>query len=144
MYFVKNDYKEPAKLSVAITNLNTWMRSGKNTKLISDQTNSTSFFILDENTLLKPEAGTANSYRVILPDGKKGFIAGAAITSALKPLKKVSLKRALALLSTPDYSGLHKKMLPAGEKINILAAFKDFYFVSDKENLKGWVAKKEL
>ncbi len=144
LYFVKNDYNEPAKISVPITNLNTWMRSGKNTKLVTDQTSNTGFLVLDENTLLKPEAGTANLYRVILPDGKKGFIAGAAVTSALKPLRKISLKKALALLSTPDYSGLHKKMLPGGDKINILAAFKDFYFVSDKENTQGWVAKNQL
>jgi hypothetical protein len=62
----------------------------------------------------------------------------------IKPIKRLSIKNALPLLSKPDYAGLHKKMLVAGDKINILAAFKNFYFVSDKENLEGWVAKNEL
>lgn len=144
LYFVKNDYKEPAKLSVPVANLNTWMRSGKNARLILDQTNNTNFIALDESTLLRPEAGTGNSYRVILPDGRKGFIAGTSVTSAMKPLRKISLKKAAPLLSKPDYGGLHKKMLVPGDKINILASFKDFYFVSDKDNLEGWVAKNEL
>ena len=145
LYFVKSDYKEPAKLSVPLTPLNTWMRTVKNAKLATDQHSGTASFVtLDDNTLLKPEAATGNLYRVVLPDGKKGFIAAASITSINKPIKKLSLKKALPLLSKPDYGGLHKKMLVTGEKINILASFNDFYFVSDKDNLEGWVAKSEL
>jgi murein DD-endopeptidase MepM/ murein hydrolase activator NlpD len=145
LYFVKNDYKDPPKLSVPLSNLNTWMRSGKTVKLFTDQTAGTSNFLtLDENTLLKPEAGTGNLYRVVLPDGKKGFIAGTAITSVNKPIKRLSVKKAVPLLSKPDYAGLHKKMLVAGDKINILASFNNFYFVSDKDNLQGWIGKSEL
>lgn len=144
LYFVKNDYKDPPKLSVPVTNLNTWMRSGKNAKLILDLNTNSNYISLEESTLLRPEAGTGASYRVILPDGKKGFITGASITSVNKPLKRVSLKKALPLFSKPDPGGLHKKMLVAGDRINILASFNDFYFVSDKDNLQGWVAKKEL
>jgi murein DD-endopeptidase MepM/ murein hydrolase activator NlpD len=145
LYFVKNDYKEPPKLLVPLNNLNTWMRSGKGARLYTDQTaGTTSFFPLDDNTLLRPEAATGNFYRVILPDGKKGFITGAQVTSVNKPIRRFSVKKALPLLSKPDPGGLHKKMLVAGDKINILAAFNNFYFVSDKDNLEGWVAKSEL
>ena len=76
--------------------------------------------------------------------GKKIFVMGSTITSVLKPIRKISIKKALPLLSSPDYSGLHKKMLITGEKINILAVFKDFYFVSDKDNIHGWVVKSGL
>ncbi len=145
LYFVKDDYKEPDKLSVSLINLNKWMRSSKNAKIyLDDISSATNFITLEESTLMKPEAATGNLYRVILPDGKKGFVAGAAITSAMKPLKKLSVKNALPLLSSPNYSGLHKKMLVAGDKINVLAAFKEFFFISDKENTEGWIAKREL
>jgi len=144
LYFVKNDYKNPPKVSVPLSNLNTWMRSGKNAKLFLDLTANSNYVTLGEHTLLRPESGTGNSYRVTLPDGKKGFIAGALITSVNKPIRRLSIKKPLPLLSKPDYGGLHKKMLVAGEKINILAAFKDFYFVNDKDNLEGWIAKNEL
>ena len=144
LYFVKNDYKEIAKLFTPLIISNTaWMRSGKNAKISQDQTSTTNFILPDENTLLKMEAATGNAYRVILPDGKKGFIDGASITSIAKPLKKLSIKKALPLLATPDYGGVHKKMLVAGDKINILALFNDFYFVSDKDT-DGWILKKEL
>ena len=145
LYFVKNDYKESAKLSVTLTNLNTWMRCVKNAKFYSDQNIAgTNFTTLEENTLLKPEAGTGNSYRVILPDGKKGFVTALSITPALKPLKRLTIKRSLSLLSIPDAAGLQKKLLAQGEKINVLAVFKDFYFINDKENTEGWILKSKL
>jgi len=145
LYFVKADYKEPAKLSVPLTNLNTWMRSSKNAKFYSDQiTGSTNFTMLEETTLMRPEAGTGNFYRVILPDGKKGFVIGSSITSAIKPLKRLTIKKSQPLLSSPDSTGLQKKLLATGEKINVLATFKNFYFISEKNNTEGWIPKKQL
>lgn len=145
LYFVKADYKEPAKLSVPLTNLNTWMRSSKNAKFYSDQiTGSTNFTMLEETTLMRPEAGTGNFYRVILPDGKKGFVIGSSITSAMKPLKRLTIKKSQPLLSSPDSTGLQKKLLATGEKINVLATFKNFYFISEKNNTEGWIPKKQL
>ena len=145
LYFVKADYKEPAKLSVPLTNLNTWMRSSKNAKFYSDQiTAGTNFTMLEETTLMRPEAGTGNFYRVILPDGKKGFVIGSSITSAIKPLKRLTIKKSQPLLSLPDSTGLQKKLLAPGEKINVMATFKNFYFISEKENAEGWIPKKQL
>ena len=145
LYFVKADYKEPAKLSVPLTNLNTWMRSSKNAKFYSDQiTAGTNFTMLEETTLMRPEAGTGNFYRVILPDGKKGFVIGSSITSAIKPLKRLTIKKSQPLLSSPDSTGLQKKLLATGEKINVLATFKNFYFISEKNNTEGWIPKKQL
>jgi murein DD-endopeptidase MepM/ murein hydrolase activator NlpD len=144
LYFVKNDYKESAKLSVPLNNLNTWMRSIKNAKLYFDQAVTTNFITLEENTLMQTDAGTANFYRVILPDGKRGFVTATSITPAIKPLKRLTIKRSLSLFSTPDPSGLQKKLLAPGEKINVLATFNDYYFISDKENIEGWILKKQL
>ena len=145
LYFVKNDYKPIPRPEVAEANVNNWMRSGKGTRLYLDQQpGSSNFITLDENTLVRVEAATGNCYRVILPDGQKGFITGSLISSTSKPLKRLSIKKSLPLLSIPEYGGIHKKMLVAGDKINILASFKDFYFVNDKDNLQGWVAKHEL
>jgi len=144
LYFVKNDYKEAAKLSVPLNNLNSWMRSGKNAKLYFDQAVTTNFITLEENTLLHPDAGTANFYRVTLPDGKRGFVTAVSITPAVKPLKRLTIKRSLSLLSMPDAAGLQKKVLAQGEKISVLGIFNDYYFISDKENTEGWVLKKQL
>ena len=121
------------------------MRSRKNVKFYGDQIiPGINFILLDENTLIRPEAASGNLYRVVLPDGKKGFVTAISITSALKPLKRFTIKKSLSLLSNPDASGTQKKWLAQGEKINLLASFNDYYFISDKENTEGWVLKKQL
>lgn len=145
LYFVKTQYKNPPELSVSLASLNTWMRSKKSAKLyLSQGGNTNSFTSLDENTLLRPEAGAGNQYRVIMPDGTKGFIAGTSIVSATKPIKKVTIKKTGPLLSSPDTAALHKKQLLVGDKINVLAVFKDFYFISENNNEEGWILKREL
>ncbi len=94
LFFVKNDYKDPLKLTVQLSNLNTWMRSGKGTQLFMETTPGTTGYItIDDNTLLWPEAATGNLYRVILPDGKRGFINGTMITPTIKPIKRITLKK---------------------------------------------------
>ena len=144
LYFVKNDYKAPAKVAVLINNLNTWMRTAKGTKFYEDQINGTGNAInLEETTLLRPEAGTGNYYRVILPDGKKGFVQGSSITAANKVIKRLTVKNTQPLLSSPDDAGLTKRLLTAGDKLIVLASFQDFYFVNDKDNIEGWVHKKQ-
>lgn len=139
LYFVKPSNKEPAKLSVSLNNLNTWMRTGKKTRLYDQMEGTANFLTLEENTLLRPEAGTGNYYRVILPDAKKGFVPGVMIHSVIKPLRRLTIKKLQPLYSTPDSAGLQKKLLAAGEKINVLASFNDFYFVSEKDNIEGWI-----
>jgi murein DD-endopeptidase MepM/ murein hydrolase activator NlpD len=142
LYYVKNDYKKPPVINVALTTLNTWMRSAKNAKLFSDQ-NMTGGILLDENTLMRTEAATGSQYRVVLPDGKKGFVAATALITMTKPIKKLSLKNPIPLLATPNTESLTRKMLSAGDKINVLAAFRDYYFV-DMNNVRGWILKGEL
>ena len=145
LYFVKAEYKEPAKISAPLNNLNTWMRSVKIAKFYYDEIASgPNFILLDENTLMRPEAASGNLYRVVLPDGKKGFVTAISITSASKPLKRFTIKKSLSLLSNPDASGTQKKLIAQGEKINVFASFNDYYFVTDKESTEGWVLKKQL
>ncbi|MEP6596893.1 MAG: M23 family metallopeptidase [Ginsengibacter sp.] len=145
LYFVKPTNKEPVKLLVAISNLNKMMRCEKNTKFYSDETTGSSNYLsLAENTLIRPEAATGNFYRVILPDGKKGFINGSTVIPIAKPLKRMTIKKPQPMLSAPDSTGFQKKVLATGDKINVLASFNDFYFISEKNNEQGWILKKLL
>ncbi len=145
LYFVKSDFKEQLKTSLPLSKLNTWMRSGKNIKFYLDQfVTGTNFIVIDENTLVRPEAASGSLFRVVLPDGKKGFVTALSITSASKPLKHFILKKPMSLLSNPDATAPQKKLLAQGEKINVLASFNDYYFINDKENTEGWVLKKQF
>ena len=121
------------------------MRTEKNVRLYTDEANgSTQYVSLVENTLIRPEAATGNFYRVILPDGRKGFINGSTMIPLTKPLKRLTIKKSQPLLSAPDSTAFQKKALASGDKINVLASFNDFYFISEKNNEQGWILKSLL
>lgn len=145
LYFVKVMEKAPPGLSVSLSNLHASMRTRADTRLYSTQSvNGNSFLPLSINTLVKPEAASGNLYRVVLPDGKKGFIAGASLVPVKLPLKKLTIRKAQAVFSSPDSLALQKKQLTAGDKVNVLASFKDFYFISRGNNEEGWIFRKQL
>jgi murein DD-endopeptidase MepM/ murein hydrolase activator NlpD len=144
LYFVKPSDKKPSKITVTLMNLNKLMRSEKSAKLYySEAAGNSGYLTLTENTLLQPEAATGSLYRVILPDGKKGFVNGSAIIPIAKPIKRLTIKQAQPLLASPDSSALQRKLLTAGDRINVLANFNDFYFIA-KDNEQGWIWKKLL
>lgn len=135
----------PGKISAPLSNLGNWVRNNKATKLLTQPSVSApQALTLERNTLLKVEAATAGLYKVSLPDGEKGFISSSAVTSASSPVRKSSLKTSQSLLDEPNDFAAKKATLPAGASINILANYKDFYFVKNSDTEEGWISKKAL
>jgi SH3-like domain-containing protein len=53
------------------------------------------------------------------------------------------LKTAQAVFDEPNDLAARKTILAAGEPINIVAGYKDYYYVSNK-NIEGWIQKGAL
>ncbi|MCW3109719.1 MAG: hypothetical protein JWQ09_4225 [Segetibacter sp.] len=142
--FVNREFKTPEKISAPLNNLDKWVRNNKTVKLLSQPSASGNEIVtLEPNTLLKVEAATAGWYKVSLPDRAKGFLASSNVAIARTPVKKVNLKNAQPLLDEPDILAAKKTTLTAGQPVNILAAYKDFYFINHNKE-EGWVSKKSL
>jgi SH3-like domain-containing protein len=142
--FVNKVIRSPEKVSVAINNIDKWVRNNKAINLLTAPVSGANYLTpLEPNTLLKVEAATAEWYKVSLPGGEKGFVAGTNVTRAASPIRKVTLKTAQPLLDEPNDLGARKITLAAGQPVNILAAYKDFYFVNHDDD-EGWVSKKAL
>lgn len=143
--YVNRVTKMPGKISAPLSNLGNWVRNNKATKLLTQPSVSApQALTLERNTLLKVEAATAGLYKVSLPDGEKGFISSSAVTSVSSPVRKSSLKTSQSLLDEPNDFAAKKATLPAGASINILANYKDFYFVKNSDTEEGWISKKAL
>lgn len=80
-------------------------------------------------------------YRVMLPDGHKGFIISSAVSALSSPLKHIALHTQMPLLDAPDTLAPHKKLLHTDESVSILAGYGNYYYVSDKEDTEGWIWK---
>jgi murein DD-endopeptidase MepM/ murein hydrolase activator NlpD len=142
--FVNRVIKTPESISASLSNLGKWVRNNRRAKLLSEPASNTDeVTTLEPNTLLKVEAATAGWYKALSPRGEAGFIASTVVTAAATPINKFILKTPKPLLDQPDELAARKTTLPAGKQVNILAMYKDFYFVRhDKE--EGWVLKSSL
>lgn len=143
--FVNRVTKMPERISAPLSNLNSWMRNNKSIKVYATPSKSTpEILTLEMNTLLKAEAATAGWYRVVLPDGQKGFVASSNISSISLPVRNTSLKNEQPLLDEPDILAAKKTALAPGQPIRILAQYKDFYYIKDNKQEEGWISKKVL
>jgi peptidoglycan LD-endopeptidase LytH len=142
--FVNRISKLPDQITAPLTYIDKLVRNNKAAKVYSEpSTNSIQTYPIEQNTLLKVEAATANWYKVSLPDGTKGFIASSNVTAATSPIRKTNIKASQPLYDEPLAEAAKKTMLAAGQPVSILAAYKDYYFVNNNNEV-GWVPKKAL
>jgi murein DD-endopeptidase MepM/ murein hydrolase activator NlpD/SH3-like domain-containing protein len=143
--FVDRATKMPGKISAQLSNIGNWVKNNKAIKMFSAPTADAQHSLnLESNTLLKADAATGSWYKVSLPDGEKGFVISSAITAVSSPVRQVSLKTEQPLLDGPNDIAARKTTLLKGEPISILAVYKDFFFVKDRNNKEGWISKKAL
>lgn len=143
--FVNRVTKIPQKITAPLQHIDKWVRNNKAAKLyLEPASNSNTGFAIEPNTLLKVEAATGGWYKVVLPDGSKGYIGSANISPASVPVKKVSIKTAQPLFDEPDAVAARKTILLPGETVNIMAGYKDFYFVYREDKEEGWLPKGAL
>jgi len=140
--FVNPIEKKPSPINVSLGNINKWVRSiDKAGKVYGEPLISPSNYVTVEgNSLLRVQSATAGWYKVVLPDGRQGYIQGGSITSINKPLEKVNSTSTLLLLNAPATDAPKITTIEKGEAVNVLAQFKDFYYVSAKES-EGWLPK---
>jgi murein DD-endopeptidase MepM/ murein hydrolase activator NlpD/SH3-like domain-containing protein len=142
--FVNRVVKTPVKISAPLHNLDKFVRNNATIRLLSAPSANAGYALeVAPNTLIKVEAATVGWYKVTLPEGEQGFIPANNVASISSPIRKLTLKNNLALLDKPDSAAARKATLTATQIVNIMAAYKDYYYISnEKEN--GWISKKLL
>jgi murein DD-endopeptidase MepM/ murein hydrolase activator NlpD len=142
LLFVNRITKTPERISAPLNNIGKWVRNNKSLKLLSALLAAPdNVMTIEPNTLLKVEAATADLYKVSMPGGERGFVTSNNVEVATVPFKKANLKNAKPLLDQPDSAAATKTLLASGQSVNILAAYKNFYFINDNKQ-EGWVSKK--
>lgn len=137
--FVDRNRPQPSGITVQINKLNEEVKSNANTKIYSSIPDKSTIGVTTAaNTLMQVIAASASYYKVILPDGMHGFIAGSSITDLNKPLQVINISLESPLWDKPDSTAASKTFLKKGEKANVLAKFNGYSYVS-VNNLKGWI-----
>lgn len=143
--FVNPIIKNPARISASLINLGKQVRNNNKTDRLYSEPNiqSTHSLLLERNTLMLVEAATESLYKIMLPNGQRGFINSKVVNTLNNSLSRSQLKNAANLLDQPDSMAARKTQLHAGETINILAGFDNFFFIRDKNNQTGWIEKRK-
>jgi murein DD-endopeptidase MepM/ murein hydrolase activator NlpD len=115
------------------------VRTRGTAKFFQDSTNGSTFIALKAGTLLDATSAINGWYRVSTADGADGYIRADEITTIDKPLDVFRLKFPQSLYDAPDTSAARRKIIAEGEDVQLLASFKQFYFVKDKSNEQGWM-----
>ncbi len=143
--FVNRVIKVPEKITAPLVNIDKWVRNNKATTLyLEPSTNFKDGFAIEANTLLRVEAATAGWYKASLPDGSEGYIASGNVSAATSTIKKINIKNAQPLLDEPNALAARKTTLLVGETVNIVASYRDFYFVNKENKEEGWLNKNGL
>jgi murein DD-endopeptidase MepM/ murein hydrolase activator NlpD len=142
--FINPVIKKPAKITAPLSHLGKLLRTNKAAKIYAEPSASAGFVSADANTLLQAEAATAGWYKVVLPDGQRGFINSSATSALSAPLRSIKVSAPQPLLEAPVANAARKTTVPAGNTIKVLAAYKDYYFISNTYDSEGWLLKNGL
>lgn len=142
--FVKANVKVFPKVTVPVTNLNKPMRTIRSAKVYNtSHPQPDEYITIPQNSFFIAEAATANQFRLSLPDGSVGFIKGTDASLLQKVILKQIVNSTQILYSKPDSLSFSKKTLTAGQKINVLAGFSNYLYVSTQSGENGWIIRQK-
>ncbi|MET0243337.1 MAG: M23 family metallopeptidase, partial [Flavitalea sp.] len=137
--FVNPSYPVPADIRSDLSFVGKAARAdGRNIMIFPSPDIKSPSVHLPVNTLVTVNAAADNWYRVTLPGGETGFISEAR-TKNLNPVKSFTLNSGQQLLAAPDSLAPVKQQLEKGSKVQQLALYKNYQFVSTSDDSKGWI-----
>ncbi|RYY55300.1 MAG: M23 family peptidase [Chitinophagaceae bacterium] len=92
---------------------------------------------LPTGTSVRILAALGDEFRVLLPDGREGFIL--AKTVSTQPIRQLKLKQPVTLLTAPEPGAAVKEDLAGGATVNLLSSWNGFHFISS-DTREGWIS----
>lgn len=140
--FVNRNIRPAAGIKASLENLNKTVRTRPGeTRFFSSPDAEDPDRMLPAQTPLLVEAATSDLYKVILPDGRKGYIRGKSVHPIKKALSNRRLEAAQPLLAQPALEAVRKAVLPTGSPVDILGSFNNYFLVSDRHGNSGWIER---
>lgn len=139
--FVDTRRSEPATVALSLDDPDEYRRTSRQADVyVSPGQQGTRLFQLPAGTLLQVQAATGSWYKVQLPDGGEGFIAGGEVSPLHKPLRTYTSDSVRLLLDKPDVLGAAKAVIEKSKSLPVLGLFNNYYYV-DVDSVQGWVLK---
>ncbi len=139
--FVRKASAEPTKVRVDTDQLGSWYRvaSKKVILRMSPEGPTASTKELPKNSPLILLGGTADWYRVALPDGAMGYLSKSMVEPLGKPLRKVAIHEPRPILDFPDPAAAMMEEARQGNSLSVLAKSGAYLLVETTTGKLGWL-----
>jgi peptidoglycan LD-endopeptidase LytH len=135
--FIDKNRPLPPAITASLRELNRYVRTRSASTIYNEPS-------AKAPAMLKPGAGevmyvlsaVANWYKIILPDGRQGFISSDAVTGEV--LRATKLKQQEKLLDAPLPGAASQTMVSSGSNVNVLGRYSNYVFV-EYDNRQGWI-----
>lgn len=126
--------------------LGLWMRTQESSLHvnISYDPSSEQIAILDPHSPLKVLAATGDSYRVLLPDNRSGYILAGRVEPLSDTLERHAAAFPHAIREAPIEEAATIESIGAGEEFSVLAKFEEFWLVKTQQGSRGWIQIPEV
>jgi murein DD-endopeptidase MepM/ murein hydrolase activator NlpD len=139
--FITRIDSTPASITAALLPLGRWVRLRAGTQPLKPTPSSrtTDGPRMERHMPMLVLAAAADSYRVRLPDGTRGYIPADRIELADSSLQKLGAEQILVMRDTPRACGLEMDRIVPGAAFDILGSYNGFWMVRKDSGLTGWV-----
>ena len=138
--FVNANRPLPPDIKIDTSQINKILRTTVKTTLLSSLVPSAPFITLEKGTVTIPVAGSANWFKVELPDGTTGYIQSNQLTE--KPLPQKLKSGSEALLDFPSPGSAVRSRIAAGTPLTVYGVWQQYAYV-EAGNQKGWILRQE-
>ncbi len=139
--FVDHSQSTPKSITTSLQPLGKYIRTSRATSVLS--TPDFKAPVIEQaprSTAMKALAATAGWYRVLLPDGKQGFVNDQDVTILQSQVQTITTSSPTLLRENAYDTALPKKKLSAGMSLPVYGTYNSFYLV-EAEGIKGWIKK---
>jgi len=139
-HFLLQPSGPPAELAVDTLLLNRWVRvrEGGIRLRATPSVRGPVVAEMERYTPLRVVAGSGEWYRVELPDGRGGYVAGRLTEEPGRPIGSTAAEGPAGLRRSPGPGALVMEEIATGEALEILAAYGPFLLVRRSGGAEGW------
>src|SRR5690606_10594668 len=140
-WFLYRPPAEPPRLAVDTASFGKWTRAARDGIRLraAPADGAPALAELPRHTAMRVLAGTGSWYRVRLPDGTVGFVAGRLLEQADDAVASERVATTLALRSVPLPDAIVVDSIAPGAEVPVLGRFGAYLFVQAPDGRTGWV-----
>ncbi len=138
--FLRRVRVTPVDLTVDVDRLGAWSRATRpSVNVLADPDRRSEIVtVIDEHTPFRVWGASARWYRVDLPDGTRGYVAGQD-TERATPLRSAAIADGSHVFDRPTLPAAVIDQLSPGVEVPVLGLYGEFLYVETPSGLTGWL-----